>query len=98
MPRNLSDDAPPYGGAWTLRLDAPDPQVILPPAHWKAELVPAIEIRAAHRTGDDRAQLFFAAPGESFGSGRAIEVPVIADGVARSYTVDLSRPGPISCG
>ena len=91
VPRNLSDDAPPYDGVWTLRLDEADPQVILPPAHWKADVVPVMEIRAAYRTIDDRARVFFGGPGQGFSADRVVDVPVVTDGVVRSYLVDLSR-------
>ena len=88
--RNLTDDAPPYDGRWTLHLDVADPQVMLPPGHWNASDVPLLEIVAAHRTTDDRAELYFAGPGESFSGTRRLEIPVVPDGTVRTYRIDLS--------
>ena len=91
FPRNLHDEAPPYDGHWTLHLDQPGPQVHLPPVHWRAEDVPRLEIEAAFRTTDARAEIFFAGPDQAFSGERRIEIPVIGDGQLRTYEVDLSR-------
>ena len=90
-PRNLDDEAPPYDGAWTLRLDQPDPQIWFPPVHWNAADVPTVVIEAAFRTVDDHAELFFAGPDQGFSGTRRVEVPIVNDGVVRVIEVDLSQ-------
>lgn len=90
VPVNASDQAPPYSGAWTLSLDAVDPQLIGPPVDYAAAQVPRLVIEAAYRGSGDTAELFFARTGEGFSADRCVAWPVISDGVTRTYIVDLA--------
>lgn len=89
-PLLLSDPSPPFDGAWRLSLDQDDPQVFCPPGLWQAADVPRLELTAAFRTQASVAELFFRAPGEGFSASKRLDVPILPDGVLRTYTIDLS--------
>ena len=99
VPANLTDDSPPFDGAWRLVLDQGDPQIVGPLSFWHASDVPTLWVRAAYRTQAAEAEVFFASPGEGFTAAKRVVFAVIPDGVERAYAVDLaSNPhyaGPI---
>jgi hypothetical protein len=57
---------------------------------WRAEDVPKLYIRAAYRTSNDNAEVFWSVPGESFRAGRSMRFRATADTVYRTYAVDLA--------
>lgn len=90
VPANLTDQAPPFDGAWRLQLDSPDPRLVSAPMLWQADDVPQVSLRAAFATTNDQAALFFADQSGTFSGDRRVPITVIPDGVMRTYTVDLS--------
>jgi hypothetical protein len=90
QPRDLTDEAPPFSGCWSLTLDQSGPKILMPPSLWDAQDVPRINITGAFRTADDRAELFFAGPDGLFSGDRRVTVPIVPDGAVHTYEVDLS--------
>lgn len=90
VPANLTDQAPPYDGAWRLQLGSSDPRIVTPPMLWHANDVPQILVQAAFATTDDQAALFFADQAGTFSADRRLPFTVIPDGVMRTYTLDLA--------
>ena len=89
----------PIPGCLRLNLSNSDPQIIGPSGPWNASDVPQLYIRAAFRTQDNHAELFFAPFPGDFSSDRRYVITTIPDGVVRTYSIDLlSNPlysGPI---
>ncbi len=90
IPANLTEPSPAYDGHWPLTLDHGDPMIILPTAQWQAEDVPEVLIRAAYRTQNSAAEIFFAGADGAFTGEKRLTVPVIPDGEVRTYAVDLA--------
>ena len=85
----------PIEGALHVRLDGPDPQLLGPPALWRAEDVPHLFLEAAFATGEDRATLFWSKHGGGgFTAEQAVVFPVSGAGDYRVYDIELAgRPG-----
>lgn len=90
VPANMTDPAPLYQGHWPLTLDQNDPIITLPISQWHAEAVPRILIKAAYRTQGEAAEVFFAGADGVFTGEKRLAVPIIPDGLVRTYEVDLS--------
>jgi hypothetical protein len=89
---NAEDEGYPVQGCWRLKVERDDPQVIGPEAFWEAKEVPRLYVRAAHRTGNHVAELFWRTREHpEFGPERRVRFPVEPDGEFHTYEVDLSR-------
>jgi uncharacterized protein (TIGR03437 family) len=87
---NARDTGFPIEGKLRVMLDRNDPYMIGPGGMWRAEDVPKLYIRAAYRTSNDNAEVFWSVPGESFRAGRSVRFRATADSVYRTYEVDLA--------
>lgn len=88
---NCGDSGFPPAGALRVKLGAEDPYLIGPERWWQATDVPRLYIRAAYRTRQIRAELWWRVPGEqSFSPRRRVEFPIDPDGHFHTYEVDLA--------
>ena len=88
---NASDTGFPIKDHWRLKVEQDDPHMIGPECCWHAADVPTIFIRAAYRTTNTTAQLFWETtekPG--FHPEQNVKFAVIPDGKFRTYEVRLS--------
>jgi hypothetical protein len=86
---NASDAGWPIKGEVELRLDGEDPQMIGPAGFWRAEDAPVLYVRAAFKTKQATAQVFW----RTWGSGpmsKPVDFAVVADGEYRTYAVRLA--------
>lgn len=88
---NAEDTGFPIKGALRLKIEKDDPQLYGPDGCWKAKDVPKVFIRAAYRTKNTTAELFWETtekPG--FASEQKVRFTVEPDGKFHTYEVDLS--------
>ena len=88
---NAQDIGWPVKGCWRLKIEKDDPQMIGPEGGWDANDAPSIFIRAAYRTRNQTAQLFWeTADKRGFQPGQSVRLAIKPDGEFRTYEVDLS--------
>ncbi len=87
---NVKDSGWPITGCLRLDLSRSDPQIIGPLGLWQAHDVPSLYIRAAFRTQDNHAELFFAPFGAGFSSDRRYRITTIPDGLVRTYRLNMA--------
>jgi hypothetical protein len=88
---NAADDGWPLGGAWRVRLEQPDPQLIAPATFWRAGQVPRLEITAACRIARPLARLYFKTWGDNrFTEDKAVNFRLTPDGAEHAYRVDMT--------
>lgn len=88
---NAADTGFPIKDRLQLRVDQADPQMIGPEGCWNAADVPTIYIRAAYRTTDTTAELFWETTDKpGFQPDQSIRFAVIPDGKLRTYEVRLA--------
>jgi len=88
---NATDNGWPIKGELWVKLTQNHPQMIGPDGFWKAIDAPVIRIRAAFRTTEPTAQIFwtrFDSP--NFSEDKSVTFKVIPDGIYRTYKVNLS--------
>ncbi len=91
--RNATDAGFPTNGELRIKPGRDDPQLIGPEQWWAAESAPKLSIRAAYKTQQRRAQLYWSVPGQGFSEDRRADFEIVADGVYHTYEIDLaSRP------
>src|SRR5262245_39439177 len=91
---NADDAGLPIRGGLRVKLDRPDPQILLPESRWEAEAMPVLYVTAAFRTHDDSAAVLWAVPGEGVSESHRVSFPVIPDGQFRTYAIRLAgSPG-----
>jgi hypothetical protein len=87
---NASDTGFPVQSALRIRLGRDDPQMIGPEQWWQAKEVPTLYLRAAFRTTQTRAEVFWSVPGEGFSAERSLTFEIIPDGKFHIYAIDLA--------
>jgi len=88
---NAADTGFPIKDRLPLRVERADPQMIGPEGCWNAADVPTIYIRAAYRTTDTTAELFWETTDKpGFQPDQSIRFAVIPDGKLRTYEVRLA--------
>jgi hypothetical protein len=88
---NAQDQGFPWSGKWQVTVDQNDPQLIGPEGFWDAQDARRIRIRAAFKTTDSTAELFWATAAEpGFATANSVTFKIIPDGQFRTYEVDLS--------
>ncbi|MFO1021810.1 MAG: hypothetical protein U0903_14110 [Planctomycetales bacterium] len=81
----------PLKGAWKVKLEQNDPQLLGPESAWEAGDVPKLFIRAAIRSAHEEAQLFWETAAEpGFPEAQSVRFPIQPDGEFHTYEVDLS--------
>ena len=92
---NAKDTGYPVKGSLRMKVEKDDPQMYGPEGWWRAEDAPRIHIRAAYRTKNRTAELFWETAGEpGFPADQSVRFAVEPDGNLRTYEVDLSAsPG-----
>ncbi len=92
---NASDLGWPVKGELWVKLTDKDPQMIGPPGIWKASDAPVIRIRAAFRTTESTAQIFWSRyDSPEFSADKSVTFKVVPDGIYRTYEVNLAAsPG-----
>jgi hypothetical protein len=74
-----------------LKVDQDDPQMFGPQGCWQAKDAPTIFVRAAFRTSNKTAELFWeTAEKPGFRSEQSVTLAVVPDGKFRTYEVNLS--------
>jgi hypothetical protein len=89
---NAEDAGFPIKDALWLKVEKDDPQMYGPEGGWLAKEVPKIFIRAAYRTKNTTAELFWETtekPG--FAADQSVRFFIVPDGKFRTYEVDLSK-------
>ncbi len=88
---NAGDRGCPAKGCWRLEVEKDDPQMIGPEGFWDAREVPCLLVRAAYRTRNTTAELFWETTDKpGFHPGQSVRFPISPDGEFRTYEVDLS--------
>lgn len=88
---NAQDTGFPLKDCWRLKVEQDDPQMFGPEAYWQAKDAPTIFIRAAYRTTNKTAELFWeTADKPGFRTEQSVKFAVVPDGKVRTYQVDLS--------
>ena len=94
---NAEDTGSPLKDSWRLKVEKDDPQMFGPEAFWQAKDAPKIFIRAAYRTTNKTAELFWeTADKPGFRTEQSVKFAIEPDGKFRTYEVDLSRLGDLS--
>ena len=89
--QNAEDTGYPINGHLRLNLEKDDPQMYGPEGFWDAKDAPKIYIRAAYRTKNKTAELFWeTAENPGFPPGQSVRFTVEPDGDFRTYEIDLS--------
>ncbi len=89
--QNAEDSGYPFKEGLHLKMEKNDPQLYGPEAAWNSKDVPKLYIRAAFRTKNSRAQLFWqSADRPGFPPDQNIRFDIVPDGMFRTYEVDLS--------
>ena len=86
---HATDAGWPIEGELNVKLEGKDPQLIGPPGFWRAEEGPVVYIRAAFRTHEKTAQLFWFTFGER-PAAHHVDFPVTGDGAYHTYAVRLA--------
>ncbi len=88
---NASDTGFPLQGELRIKLDRDDPQLIGPEQWWNAESAPKLYIRAALRSDQSHAEVFWGVAEEkNFSGERRIGFTVKPDGAYHTYEIDLA--------
>ncbi len=88
---SIADDQCPTQGTWSLKVEGNDPKVFGPESSWQAADVPVIYIRAAYKTSQRTATLFWeTADQPGFPAEQSVRFEVVPDGKPRTYRVELS--------
>jgi hypothetical protein len=88
---HATDDGPPKG-SWKVNLEGADPQLTGPEGFWLAADVPTFSVRAAFKSKQAKAQLYWqTTDARSFAGERSLRFDVVPDGTMRTYTIDLTR-------
>ncbi|HVX10703.1 MAG TPA: hypothetical protein VHC22_05945 [Pirellulales bacterium] len=88
---NAEDAGYPIDGRLAVKVERDDAQMFGPENFWDAADVPKIYIRAAYRTKNTTAELFWqGAADEGFPANQSVRFQVEPDGRWRTYEVDLS--------
>lgn len=88
--QNTADTGLPRQGRLRVLLEQNDPQLMGPEQWWQAQNAPSLYLRAAFRTTQTRAELFWSVPGKGFDAERKVEFDIIPDGKFHIYTIDLA--------
>lgn len=89
---NVADGGFPLDGSWRIQVEKDDPQLIGPETFWEATDVPKLYLRAAYRTKNKMAELFWqTAEQRAFAPERSVQFPIEPDGEFHTYEIDLSR-------
>jgi hypothetical protein len=86
---NATDAGWPIEGELNVKLEGKDPQMIGPAGFWRAEEGPVLYIRAAFKTHEKSAQVFWSVFGER-GAAHHVDFAVTADGKYHTYAVRLA--------
>jgi hypothetical protein len=88
---NAGDTGCPAKGCWRLEVEKDDPQLIGPEGCWDAREAPCLLVRAAYRTRNTTAELFWETTDKpGFRPGQSVRFTIAPDGEFRTYEVDLS--------
>ncbi len=88
---NAKDTSYPIQGCWRLKVERDDPQMYGPEGCWDAGDAPKISVRAAYRTKNKTAELFWeTAEKPGFPPGQSVRFTIEPDGNFQTYEVDLS--------
>jgi hypothetical protein len=88
---NAEDTGWPVKGRWRLKVEKDDPQMIGPEACWDAKDVPKVFVRAAYRTKNKTAELYWeTAEKPGFRSGQSKRFAITPDGEYHTYEADLA--------
>lgn len=88
---NAQDTGFPPQECWRLKVEQDDPQMFGPEGCWQAKAAPTMFIRAAYRTTNSTAELFWeTADKPGFPTDQSVKFAIIPDGKFRTYAVDLS--------
>jgi len=88
---NASDTGFPLEGSWRLKVEQDDPQMFGLEGCWQAKDASKVFIRAAYRTTNKTAELFWETADKSgFRAEQSVKFAVVPDGKMRTYEVDLS--------
>jgi len=88
---NTEDTGLPMKECWRLKVEKDDPQMLGPEGCWQAMDAPTIFIRAAYRTTNRTAELFWeTAEKPGFRGEQSVKFTIVPDGKFRTYEVDLS--------
>lgn len=89
--QNAEDAGYPINGKLRLKIERDDPQMFGPEGCWQAQDAPTIFLRAAYRTTNMTAELFWeTAEKSAFRSEQSVKFAIVPDGKVRTYEVDLS--------
>ena len=87
---NATDAGFPLDGGLRIKPGRNDPQMIGPEQWWSAESAPKLFIRAAFRTRQTRAEIYWSVPGKGFSTDRRVDFAIIADDKPHTYEIDLA--------
>ncbi len=88
---NAQDTGFPLKDCWRLKVEQDDPQLFGPERCWQAKDAPTIFVRAAYRTTNKTAELFWeTADKPGFRGEQSVKFAIVPDGKFRTYEVDLS--------
>lgn len=88
---DANDTGFPLKDCWRLQVEQDDPQLFGPEGCWKAKDAPTIFVRAAYRTKNKTAELFWeTADRPGFRAEQSVKFAIVPDGTMRTYEVDLS--------
>ena len=88
---NARDAGWPIHGELHVLLEQTDPQIIGPSGFWHAKDAPRLFIKAACKTSDTRAQVYWKCVGDtSFSEEKSLGFQVNPDGEYHTYELDLS--------
>jgi hypothetical protein len=88
---NAEDTGWPVKGCWRLKVEKDDPQMIGPEACWDAKDVPKVFVRAAYRTKNKTAELYWeTAEKPGFVPRQSVRLVITPDGEFHTYELDLS--------
>jgi len=89
--RHALDTGWPIRGELHLKLDQQNPQLLGPMGFWQAEDVPVLYLRAAFKTSQNQARLFWKTHADqTFDNKKSILFTIQPDGEYRTYRIDLS--------
>ncbi|QDU31688.1 hypothetical protein ETAA8_68480 [Anatilimnocola aggregata] len=88
---NANDTGIPVKDSWRLKVEQDDPQMFGPEGCWQAKDAATIFVRAAYRTTNKTAELFWeSADKPGFRGEQSVKFAIVPDGKMRTYEVDLS--------
>ena len=87
---NATDAGAPVRGHLRVLVDKNDPQMIGPPAYFRAEDVPKLYVRGAWRSKQAQAQSFWSTPGQGFSAAQSLLFNAVNDGSVQTIEVDMT--------